>query len=617
MSTPLGSTVLRSLLAAWASLAFAISPAEPIAVDGAVTAVTLYRGQALVTRTVSWELTAGSHELTVGGLPQHVVDGSLFAESDDGIEIRAVRLRQNPVAEEPRDDVREVDLQLAETNDAIQLNEKQRELLDKRTTYLDSLEGFVAPTAKADLASGVLDATALQEVTTFSFDERRKIAEEQVDLIREQRELRERLQLLEATRAELARGQQRTVSEAILFVEVAEDAAGTIRLGYLAGNCGWQPTYTFRADREGGTTEVEYAALVQQMTGEDWQDVSLTLSTASPALSAAGPGLAPFYVTLDAELPVTTAQPEQPPAQQQAQVTEAYRGLQARKSETNRLLLNTYKSQEFNGLGWNVNAVANDMQCLELLADTDALAAGREAAQDGPSLAYALEGPVSLASRADQQMLRIMKAGLPTTFAYVAVPVLSQYVYREGTLHNTSDQDLLAGPIVVHLDGRFVGRGEIPTVSRGETFTVGFGADPQLRTDRELVTRKEGVQGGNREVTFTYRLSIENFSGDPASVRLFDRLPVGERPGELRVTLASDATPLSTDAAYLRSERPKGILRWDVDVPPTATLEQAHVVDYSFTIDHDRQFRLQPARSSAEQQRVEFEQLQRDRVLKR
>ena len=32
------------------------------------------------------------------------------------------------------------------------------------------------------------------------------------------------------------------------------------------------------------------------MSGEDWKDVELTLSTASPALSAAAPGLAPFEV---------------------------------------------------------------------------------------------------------------------------------------------------------------------------------------------------------------------------------------------------------------------------------------------------------------------------------
>jgi len=182
---------------------------------------------------------------------------------------------------------------------------------------------------------------------------------------------------------------------------------------------------------------------------------------------------------------------------------------------------------------------------------------------------------------------------------------------------NTSDHDLLDGPVGVYLDRRFVGRTEIPTVARGQTFTVGFGADPQLRAARELVERKEGVQGGNREIGFAYRLAIENFSNSEATVSLYDRLPVAEQTGEVRVTVAAGKTPLSSDAAYLRTERPKGILRWDVKVPAESTLENAVVVDYSFTVDHDRNLQLTPARGSSDQQRTEFEQMQRDRLLKK
>ena len=52
---------------------------------------------------------------------------------------------------------------------------------------------------------------------------------------------------------------------------------------------------------------IEYNGLIQQMSGEDWSDVKLTLSTASPALSAAGPGLAPFRLTLVPGAPLNAA----------------------------------------------------------------------------------------------------------------------------------------------------------------------------------------------------------------------------------------------------------------------------------------------------------------------
>src|SRR3954469_12719396 len=122
-------------------------------------------------------------------------------------------------------------------------------------------------------------------------------------------------------------------------------------------------------------------------------------------------------------------------------------------------------------------------------------------------------------------MERIMQTDMESKFYHVAVPVLTSYVCREAELANASDKDLLAGPITVYLDGRFVGRGEIPTVARGQSFVVGFGADPQLRARRELADKQDGVQGGNRETKFEYRLVVENFAKEKNPPRALGRVP--------------------------------------------------------------------------------------------
>jgi hypothetical protein len=61
-----------------------------------------------------------------------------------------------------------------------------------------------------------------------------------------------------------------------------------------------------------------------------------------------------------------------------------------------------------------------------------------------------------------------------------------------------------AGPVATFLGGQFVGRGEIPTVTLGESFAVGLGIDSSLRAKRELVDKQERIQGGNRVVDFIY-----------------------------------------------------------------------------------------------------------------
>ena len=578
-------------------------------VPGRVTGVTLYRGQAMITRTIPLEGPKGSVEIVVGDLPARVVPNSLFAEGNEGAQIRAVRFRTRAVGEEPREAVRKLDQSIEQLNEKLGLNKKAQALLAKRSAYLDKLEGFVAPTAKMELSKGVLDAEALQKVTLFSFEQREQIVEHLATLEKEAKQLSKQLTLVQRKRAELTQGASRTVREAVLFLEKHADDKGSVRLNYLVSNCGWSPAYTFRAGADRKAIGVECNGLIHQMTGEDWNGVELTLSTASPALAAAGPGLAPFPVSLTKD-----GKGKRLSARDLAATVQSIRGRQQEANVKNRGTLDLSGNIVS---AWTVNVAANDFQALELTNPKDVLSMillEDTRAGEGPSLSYRLEAPVSLASRSDQQMVRILKTSFQSRFYHVATPVLTSYVYREAELKNTGDKDLLAGPIAVYLDGRFMGRGEIPTVARGQTFVVGFGADPQLRARRELADRTEAVQGGNRELGFKYRLIIENYKDQAVPLRVFDRMPHAERSAEVRIKLGELKDKLSQDKLYLRSERPKGILRWDIEVSAGATLNTARIIEYGFTLEFDRNFALRAA-GSREQLQHEFERLHRGRLM--
>ncbi|MCH8921961.1 MAG: DUF4139 domain-containing protein [Planctomycetes bacterium] len=542
----------------------------------------------------------------VGGrqLAQKEFPGGI-AEGGEGIEIRAVRYRARAVGQEPREEVRKLDDAIEELTDNIATNQMAQQLMAKRAAYLDKLEGFVAPTAKAELSKGVLDAVALEKITEFSFAQRQEIGTQQLKLAKESKSLQRQISLLQRKRSELTNGASRTVREAIVFIEKRMAGKASLKLNYLVNGCGWSPTYALRASKDRKQVAVEYSAVIAQMSGEDWSEVKLTLSTASPALSASGLGLAPFQVSLS-----QNGQAPGPPVADLAKQLQGARGRQQDAIIRNSLA-RSFRDNVDNG--WLANAAANEFQNFELIGGKDVLqtirAVNRQATE-GPSLSYQLEGAVSLASRSDQQMIRVMTAALKSRFYHVATPVLTSFVYREAEMTNDSPEDLLAGPVTVYLDGRFVGRGEIPTVARGETFLVGFGVDPQLRARRELAKRTDEVQGGNRELSLSYRLVIENFKEEEATVRLLDRLPYTKQSGQIRVTLGELTDKLSDDKIYLRRERPKGILRWEIKVPGGATAEDARIVQYGFKAEFDRNFRLAAVPSGGRQQQQEYEQLQ-------
>jgi hypothetical protein len=593
-------------------------------VEGRVSAVTLYRGQAQVTRVVPVEGSAGRLEVVVSQLPEQIVPNSLFAEGGDELEIRAVRFRARAVGEEPREEVRKLDKEIQATQQQLDLTTKRQALLVKRTEFLSKLEGFVAPTAQSDLTKGVLDAEALERLTTFSFSQLETIASEEVELAKQARDLNKQLELLSRKRNEITAGASQTIREAVLFLQKKDEAPAEVRLSYLVNNCGWSPSYVMRAAADRKEVRVEYNALIQQLSGEDWNDVELTLSTASPSLSAAGPGLAPLHVMLAtnqqaaaldaANAPVSRAAVAMPPLQEatKAQVQGRISGLRSQRQEFSQAIGNANNYVDVNRFSWSLNDVAGNYQMLEFSCPLIVLKGETFDDGNGPSLSYSLGNAVSLASRTDQQMIRIMHKPVASQFYHTAAPVLSPHVYREAELKNTTDHDLLAGPMTAYLDGRFVGQGELPTVARGERFVVGFGADPQLRARRELVDKKDSTQGGNRETRFDYRLVIENFGDKPAPVRVVDRLPHAEEGADIRVTFGKTSDKLSDDPIYLREERPMGILRWDVEVAADAAGESARLITYDFGVEYDRKFVLSlPA--SKESQQQEFEQLQRDR----
>jgi hypothetical protein len=150
-------------------------PAEPTAAASRIESVTLYRGQALVTRLVDVPAGTGDLELLVTGLPAAVVGSSLGASAEspaDGIAIRSVRFQSRAVAEAVTKEVAELDAKIKDLRHQVFANEQMMRLLETRSSYLDKLEQFVAPTAQAEMTKGVLNIETLTGLTQMVFDRR-------------------------------------------------------------------------------------------------------------------------------------------------------------------------------------------------------------------------------------------------------------------------------------------------------------------------------------------------------------------------------------------------------------------------------------------------------------
>ncbi|MDK1032330.1 MAG: mucoidy inhibitor MuiA family protein, partial [Planctomycetia bacterium] len=411
-----------------------------IEASGAIETVTVYRGQALVARLIEVDAPRGSLELVVTDLPTHILPGSLYASGEGEVQIRAVRYRSRSVKEEPREEIRKIDKQIEDIDRRLRENQAMQTLQAQHQDYLTKLEGFTAATAKVEMSKGVLNADTIKSLTEFLANRREGLVKRTLELGEAARALKKEKSHLLSKRHEITTKSTRTAREAIVFLEKPDGGRLKVRLNYLVRQAGWSPMYNLRCKGDRKKVDLEYIALVRQMSGEDWKGVGLTLSTASPAMVAEAPIITPFWVTLGTR-PQSTLRGAAEVYQKQKAAGGRLRGAWQQRKQV-------LSQKDALKQDWDLNRPANDLQMLDFAARREILLAARvRPTEEALSVNYVLPGKISIPSRSDQQMIQIASLVLPAKFYYLAAPVLTPYVYQQADVVNSSEVAFLSGPL--------------------------------------------------------------------------------------------------------------------------------------------------------------------------
>ena len=281
-----------ALFVAGLVLAGAQVTAEEITVDSRITDVTVYPAQAQVTRSASHQLSAGEHSLIFENIPAAARTASFRASASgpQGLTLLGMDHRLVFRTEATDKKVAELERRISHLR-----NEVKREI-DDRLDVFNQQKKFLATITQSattkmteQIAKGGMQVTEWRSAYVFVSEELRaandsirivsleleKVNAELQKLTREHNQLR-------TTRAKSARTVQ-------IDVNLQNAGKVSVELQYVIGGATWAPLYDARMDEETGQVELSYLAEVTQRTGENWEDVTLALSTASPA-AGTGPG---------------------------------------------------------------------------------------------------------------------------------------------------------------------------------------------------------------------------------------------------------------------------------------------------------------------------------------
>jgi len=528
-------------------------PAHAVEGDSVVSSVVVFPDRARVTRSATVQVGAGPQEVVIRGLPANLDVDSLRAKGSgtSKVILGALDARRAFTQESSNEAVRKIEGQIEGLRDADRVLADQHNAAQWELDHLKAIRAKSAaqsserildtPEDQADQLGSLLDAlgqrgAGAQAVQREVAVKRRGITR-QIDAL--QRELNQ-----------LRGGQGKQELAVAVAVEVKKAGRLTLQLTYSARGASWSPTYDVRALPDQGVVEVTYGAWVQQGTGEDWSDVTLTLSTARPSLGTSPPNLPPWVL---AQRP--------PPAP-------------TMKRRSSRNAPGIYAE----------SAMDADDGAMAPMAEEELYEAEQQVAQvddGGASVEFGVPGTVRVPG--DRTRKRVTIASWRNTGAklrYVVVPELSPSAFLSAELTHNQTFPLLPGELQAFLEDAYVGKGSLRAVAAGETYEVAFGADERIKVERNLLAKDEGNKGlfsGKAKLAWSWQTTVESFQKRGVTVIVRGREPVSDYD-KVVVTRGKDTTAPTREPG-------RGVLEWELTLAPGAKQVLRH--DYEITFPPD------------------------------
>lgn len=502
-----------------AAVAPATSFAAEIPADSRIKAVTVFDERAQVTRNARVSVPAGTHTLVFEGLPAQLLTDSLRAEvgPDSKLAIGSIESRRvigdQPASEKERQLLRT----LTELRDRRDLVGADIAALEVKRTFIEAIGKMAPDAAGKDLKRSDMQPERWQQAWTTlesgAAETFRALVQKRV----EQRSLDEQIGKVEEELRRVQTGRRDSLTVRV-NVQSTGDSSPDVALTYQVQEAGWRPTYEARLDTAAARLVLHQQGAVSQRTGEEWQGVELTLSTARPSLGTRAPELPTWWIDFPQPRPAVQAAPEA-------------RMLMKRES-----------------------ADAATLEPAETLATEFAAE-------------YRIAGPATVPADSSERRVGIASHALPVSLSLRIVPKISTSAYLTVEGGYAGEAPLLPGALSLFRDGAFIGNGRMDMIRTDETLRMSFGTDDKVRVRRTQLaaeTSQQGIVAKDRRVERKYRTAIDNLHRQPVKIAVHDNLPVS-RNENIRVEILTNATT----PGFVRNfdDRP-GLLVWESTFAP-------------------------------------------------
>lgn len=545
----------------------AAAPAAAVTVNQKITAVTVYPDRALVTREGTADLASGVQSIVFDNLPLNLEEDSVRAKTSSrgklkilGVEVRRdyKEVTVNAAMKQLQDDVTKLEDQIRALTDEQDNLRRRNDFLDRIRDKVTSQASAAEGKDKSDTVQNIQGLFQLYGTETDKISAREREIEITLrDLNRQHAEKANQLSILQKPSAPNTRS-------AIVTVEAEEAGAADLQVSYLISGAGWQPQYDAYADPDTQKVELTYYGVVRQTTGENWEDVNLTLSSARPSTAARLPELGAWTVDFDTAINAVT---------------------EDKLESSQKMALATRMLAQSRSMAVaNSTVAAADLAMPAPAATTPPADESMQVAEVrslGPAATFIVRAKTSIPSDNQPHRSAISVQTLKGEWTYEAIPKLVPTAFLKTKVTNTSNGPLLGGDINAFLGNNFIGKSNIGLVAANATFDLFLGSDENIKVTRTEGVKKEEI-GGILTKQKIYRRSfvieVQNFKTTDIALKLRDQLPVSKN-GQITVDVDKAEPPFKTrdentgevdwELKLKPNEKQKIMVEYEIDAPYT------------------------------------------------
>lgn len=539
----------RFLMLAALSLLPSLAYADAIKTENSkITSAIVYTDRATVTRQAIVTIPAGSHNVTFEGLPVQMLPDSLRAEGSAlaAVKFGAVVYKQVMASEIAGPRANELNDQLETLQDQQNILNGEKEAIESKKIFLKTIGTQAALRTNENIAEINLkpDQWTNAAQTLFTAINDAMAAGVAVDV--KLRELDKKIASVQSELNSLGSGQYSTYTVTVPL-ESPTSTQLTLDLSYQVTNASWNPIYDARIDT--GTSKmdlIQYGA-VRQSSGEDWNGVKLTLSTAQPQRGTSLPDLSPLWVDLFNP--------------------EMYNARAASFGGVSNSAAPAAAPMEM--MADKADAMMRDQEPMKVQAKKEASFAAAEIQTGGFVSEYKIPGPATITADGTETKVMVGKFETESTLQVHIKPQISTEAFLVAKAKLKGESPVLAGQISLFRDGAFVGKSTLPLLRPDEEYALFFGADDQVSVKRKVL-KDQKTEGGmilrDNVQERHFITEIQNLHNKPVVIVVKETTPVGRNDKITTEILKSETTAgYEADSANI-----KGLLRWEFNVAPKA-----------------------------------------------